>query len=382
MGNDAEPTWPRVGIRDVAAAAGVSVASASVAINGRSGVSEQTRRRVLEAAERLGYRANPQAQALRRGRTTTYGLVVRNFSNPFFIDVISGAEEVAAEAGATLLVVDSQYSLERERRHVTEMADRQCAGLAIAPVGAGDGLAQWQRLRPGLPTVALNAVVRGIAGVVRVCPDNRQAVRLPVQRLAELGHSRIAFLSAPRALMADPDRLRQFRREVRNLGLRGTPLYSPLTIEGVREAALAVLSGADRPTAIVTNSDYTAHAVYVAARRLRLPVGPGVSVVGHDDLPTSELLDPPLTTLQLDRRAMGRALMQRLLDPSLGEDHVAPVRLVERASVAAPRDPAPGVSGRSGSGPSAESFRPPSTVRSSLGSERLSHPGTTVATTR
>jgi LacI family transcriptional regulator len=367
-----DPAWPQVGIRDVAAAAGVSVASASVAINGRAGVSEQTRQRVLQAAQRLGYRANPQAQALRRGRTSIYGLVVRNFTNPFFIDVISGAEEVAAEAGATLLVLDSQYSPERERRHVAAMADRQCAGLAIAPVGPGDALTQWQDLRPGLPTVALNATAQGITGVSRVCPDNIEAVRLPMHRLAELGHTRVGFLSAPHPLMADPDRLRQFRREARRLGIRGRVLYSPLTIDGVRRTVTRILGKADAPTAVITNSDYTAHGVYLAARSLSLQIGSGLSVVGHDDLPTSELLDPPLTTLRLDRRAMGRALMQRLLDPSATDDHVEPVQLVERASVSHP----------SGSVPSTESIRQPSTIRSTVGSQRLSRTTTTEATTR
>src|SRR6266480_6923291 len=110
------------GIRDVARLAGVSVASVSFALNGQPGVADHTRRRILAAAERLGYRANPQAQALRRGRTTTYGFVVRNFANPFFLEVLSGAQQVAAESGATLLVLDSRYSIDRERRHVQEMA--------------------------------------------------------------------------------------------------------------------------------------------------------------------------------------------------------------------------------------------------------------------
>lgn len=325
-----------VGIRDVAEAAGVSMASASVALNGRSGVSAQTRQRVLAAAERLGYRANPQAQALRRGRTTTYALVVRNFSNPFFIDVISGAEEVAEDAGATLLVVDSHYSLERERWHVAEMAGRQCAGLAMAPVGAGESLALWQELRPGLPTVALNATVAGIGGISRVCPDNEQAVELPLRRLAELGHTQVAFLSAPRQLMADPDRLSRFRRSCRRLGVHGRTLTSPLTMEGVRAATCVLLSRPDPPTAVITNSDYTAHAVYKAARQLSLRVGRDLAVVGHDDLPTSELLDPPLATLRIDRRAMGRALMRRLLDPALDHDHVEPVQLIERQSLSRP----------------------------------------------
>jgi LacI family transcriptional regulator len=88
-GNNGEPQPG--GIREVARLAGVSVASASFALNGQPGVAEQTRRRILAAAKQLGYRANAQAQALRRGRTTTYGFLVRNFANPFFLDVLSRA---------------------------------------------------------------------------------------------------------------------------------------------------------------------------------------------------------------------------------------------------------------------------------------------------
>ncbi len=115
-------------------------------------------------------------------------MVVRNFANPFFLEVLPGAEEVAGEAGATLLVLDSRYSLERERRHVQEMAAQRLAGLAIAPVGSGESIRLWQELRPGAPVVALNAAVDGATGVSRVRPDNAAAVELPLRRLAELGH--------------------------------------------------------------------------------------------------------------------------------------------------------------------------------------------------
>ena len=333
------PAATPVGLRDVARAAGVSVASASVALNGRSGVAEQTRARILETAQRLGYRANPQAQALRRGRTTTYALVVRNLANPFFLEVIGGAEEVAAGASATLVVADSQYSPDAERRHVREMAGRQCAGLAIAPVGSGESVHLWRSLTPQATTVTLNAATEPIGGVTRVAPDNRTAVEAPMRRLAELGHRHIAFLSAPRALMADPDRLRHFRRMARRLGVRGSVLYAPLSIGDVQAAAGRMLSRPDRPTAVITNSDHTALGVYQAARDLGLRVGRDVSVVGHDDLPTSELLDPPMTTLRIDRRAMGRAVMERLLDPARTDDHVEPVELVERGSTAPPVGP-------------------------------------------
>ena len=323
-----------VGIRDVAKMAGVSVASASFALNGQPGVADGTRRRILAAAQQLGYRANTQAQALRRGRTTTYGFVVRNFANPFFLDVLSGAEEVAVAAGATLLAVDSRYSLDRERGHVQEMAGQRLAGLAIAPVGTGESIRLWQELRPGAPVAAVNASVARITGICRVRPDNRTAVELPIRALAGLGHTSVAFLSAPRRLMADPDRLRQFRHLCRALGLRGTVVYTPLTMTGVQQAATALLATPDPPTAVITNSDYTAHAVYKATRELGLRAGPDVSVVGHDDLPTSELLDPPLATIRLNRAEMGRAVMRRLLGEVPPDDYTAPVELVARASLA------------------------------------------------
>jgi DNA-binding LacI/PurR family transcriptional regulator len=324
------------GIRDVARIAGVSVATASLALNGQRGVADDTRRRILVAAEQLGYHANPQAQALRRGRTTMYGFVVRNFANPFFLEVLSGAQQVAAESGATLLVLDSRYSLDRERRHVQEMAAQRVAGLGVAPVGSGESIRLWQNLRPGAPVVALNGSADGITGVCRVSPDTAAAVALPMHRLAELGHASVAFLSAPPHLMADPDRLCHFQRLAGELGLRPHVMYSLLTMADVQRAAMALLSGPNAPTAVITNSDYTAHAVYKAARELSLPVGPGVSVVGHDDLPTSELLDPPLATIRMDQRAMGRALMMRLLELGPPDDYIADVELVQRASLQPP----------------------------------------------
>lgn len=267
----------------------------------------------------------------------TYGLLTRNLANPFFLDVMSGAEEVASEAGATLLVLDSSYSLEREAEQVRKMAAQRLEGLAIAPVGSGAAIRLWQRLRPGAPVVALNASVRGMTGVPLVTPDNHAAVGLAMLRIAELGHSSVAFVTAPRPLMADPDRLGHFRAYASQLGLTARVVYSALTIDDVAQSTRSVLASPDAPTAVITNSDYTAHAVYKAARELGLRIGPQISVVGHDDLPTSELLDPPLATIRVDRTEMGRQFMRRLLVADETGDYVAPVELVHRESLQQPK---------------------------------------------
>jgi DNA-binding LacI/PurR family transcriptional regulator len=243
---------------------------------------------------------------------------------------------VASRHGATLLFLDSRYSLEYERRHVREMAAQRLAGLAIASVGTGEAIRLWQDLRPGTPVVALNTTAAGVRGVSRVHPDNAAAVGLPLGRLAELGHTSAAFLSAPRRLVADSDRLRHFQRLAGELGLKGQVMYSPLTLTDVRQATLAMLAGPDPATAVITNSDHTAHGVYQAARELLLRIGPDLSVVGHDDLATSELLDPPLATIRLDGREMGRVLMRQLLGGDPAVDYVAPVELIERASLQPP----------------------------------------------
>jgi DNA-binding LacI/PurR family transcriptional regulator len=335
MAGTPEPARPS--IKDVARAAGVSPTLASFALNDRSGVAPGTKARILAVAANLGYQADPHARALRTGSAGVLGLVIRNLSNPYFLGLITGAQEAAVHDGRSVLVVDADYSAQREQEHVRRLAAQRVQGLAIAPVGTGTSVRLWQQLRPGAPTVVLNATARGIKGVSRVGPDNIRAVDLATRHLAELGHTEIAFLTAPRRLMADHDRLEEFLRLCAELGVRPVPIETPLNLREVHARMLALFD--DRPpTAVITNSDYTAHAVYKAARERGLQIGRDLSVVGHDDLPTSELLDPPLTTLRIDTRAVGRALVARLLphtEPA--GDHRQPVDLVVRASTCPPR---------------------------------------------
>lgn len=326
----------RTSIRDVADAVGVSPGLASLALNDRPGVAETTRARIREVASELGYRADPHARALRTGATATVGLVIRNLHNPYFLEIISAAQQACALEGQTVLVVDSDYSVEREREQIEQLAVHRVDALAIAPVGPGDSIERWQQLTGDSPLVVLNADVPGRSGITRVSPDNHEAVRLAATHLAELGHRRITLLTAPAHLMADHDRLQAFVQVAEELGIEPDPVETPLNLPAVGKTTEELLARRARPTAMIANSDFTAHAIYLAARTAGIQVGRDLSVVGHDDLPTSALLDPPLTTLALDLRSIGRALASRLNRSADLGDHVEPVRLVVRASTGPP----------------------------------------------
>lgn len=323
-----------VSLRDVAEAAGVSTGAVSYALNGRPGVSSPTRKHILAVAEELGYVGNPHARSLRTGRSGMMGLIIRDLRNPYFLDIIAGTQEVATEAGITILTIDADCSAEREREHIKRLATQHADGLAICPVGSGESIQLWQELRPGTPVVVLNAAAARSQGLQHVGADRLSAVRLAAEHLAEYGHPSVAFFALSSRVLADQERSEIFVKVADELGLEPRIVETGVPVDAVRQSAVELLRSPDRPSAVIANSDFSAHAIYDAARELGLEIGRDVSVVGQDDLPTSHLLDPPLTTVRLDRRSIGRAIAERLLHPGELDEHFEPVELCVRSSTA------------------------------------------------
>lgn len=326
----------RVSLRDVAEAAGVSTGAASYALNGRPGVSDDLRARIIDIARELGYTGNPHARSLRTGRSGMMGLIIRDLRNPYFLDVIAGAQERATQDGITILAIDSDSSADRERDHIRRLAEQHADGLAICPAGDASSIELWEMLRPGTPIVVLNAAVPLTGGLAQVGADRRSAVRLAASHLVALGHRRVAFLELSSAVLADHERTDIFLELAPELGLEPRVVETGVTIDSVRREVHRLLAGDDCPSALIANSDFSAHAVYDAARELDLVIGRDLSVVGQDDLPTSRLLDPPLTTIRLDRRRIGRAIAERLLQSGELDDHHEPVELCVRGSTGPP----------------------------------------------
>ncbi|MFD0994472.1 LacI family transcriptional regulator [Pseudoclavibacter chungangensis] len=322
-------------LRDVARAAGISSAQASMALNGTGRVSAATAARVKEIAQELGYSPNPTARALRTGNTATFGLVVRNLPNSYFLDVIRGMDDVCAESGATLLIMESEYDHTQEHTAVERMAKSGVSGLAIAPIGGGTALDWWREHAPGTPLVLLNSAPHD--EFVTIGPDGPLAVEQALGEFRRLGHRRVAFVGAPVALQADTDRAARFTELCDAWDMQGELVESWLTFDAIEHTIGALLDRPDGPRAFLMNSDYTASAVYVAARERGLRIGYDVSVIGHDAIPTSQLLAPPLTTIGVDRREVGRAAagaLVTLLDGGRPRNGLLPTALVAGSSVA------------------------------------------------
>ncbi|WP_440696516.1 LacI family DNA-binding transcriptional regulator [Clavibacter nebraskensis] len=327
----------RVSLTDVAREAGVSATAASFALNGRSGVGEVVRARVKEAAARLGYVPSTSAVALRTGRSGAVGLLIRNMRNPFFLDVIDGFDATCAAAGLGVVIGSADYSPAREAELVATLAARGVDGLALAPIGGGSAAADWDG-STGKPVVLINGA-RHAPGIdaSRVHVDGEAAVAQAMAHLAELGHQRIAIVAAPRARSADDERVAAFHRICAERGLAPRVIETAMQHDAAVRALTRALAepAATRPTAIVTSSDYLATAVYSAAASTGLRIGVDVSVVGHDDLGTSRFLAPALTTIAVDRAALGAAAARRLierLDGGGAGTTVVPTELVARAS--------------------------------------------------
>ena len=329
------PARKRVTLRDVAARAEVSVAQASFALNGRGRVAPATIERVRRAAAELDYQADSRARRLRTGERSAYGVIIRNMRNPFFLDVLRGMEVRSHRQGAFLIILSSDYDVEREGAALRRLGAEGVGGVAIAPIGRHGPLTEWLPRHPDIPVVAFNCTSDPSVGrVSTVGPDDGVAITLALEHLRVRGHRGATLVMAPEGLAADWGREEEFHRRCAEWGLAGTVVRCPLDHAGVARMATERMGAGTGHEAFVVNSDYLGAAVYDAARALDLRVGRDVSVIAHDDLPTSALLAPGLTTLRLDRESLGDHVMRLLSEPGEPETVRLPVRLVDRGSVA------------------------------------------------
>ncbi len=317
-------------MNDVARTAGVSLKTVSRVVNGEPTVAPDLAARVRAAVESLDYRPNLGASLLRRNdrRTRTIGVLLEDVSNPFSAAVHRAIEDQARARGIQVLTGSLDEDPDRERELAGAFAQRQTDGLIIAPTGADQGYLQSL----GMPIVFVDRTPAGL-DCDTVVATNVAGTAVAIRHLIAHGHRRIAYLGDLRRLPTARDRHRGY---LRALGGRPGPVVHDLHDAAAAErAVLTVLRGPDPPTAIFAAQNLITIGAVRALRRLGRHRD--IALVGFDDFPLADLLDPAITVVAQDPARIGRtaadALFERI-DGRLGPPREIriPTTLIPRGS--------------------------------------------------
>lgn len=324
-------------IREVAEMAGVSVATVSRALKSPDIVSPETRKRVLAAVERSGYRPNLTAVQFRSQRTRNLVVLVPTVANTFFSRVISGIQEAASRRGYSVLLCNTLANEQAERDYATMVTNRQADG--IIQLRAFYPFDDHQGIDP-LPMVNACEVLDD-APCPRVHLDNRTAARVMTEHLIQLGHRRIGMIKGPRLSPLTRDRLRGYQEALEDAGI---PLDGDLLCPGDfslasgYRAAVSLLEQRNRPTAIFCENDEMAIGAIKRVKEAGLRIPEDISVAGFDDIPFARYTDPPVTTIAQPAEDFGHEAVALLVDIIEGHEikrdtrRVMPFELVVRSS--------------------------------------------------
>ncbi|MGW0834720.1 LacI family DNA-binding transcriptional regulator [Streptomyces prunicolor] len=331
------PPTGRAKLADVAKLAGVSVGTASKALNGSGSMRPETRQRVLDAVEELDFRPNQQAQSLHTGRSWTVGLMTTDGIGRFSTPVLLGAEDALGAGKISVLLCDTRGDAIREQHHLRNLMDRRVDGIIVTGRRT-DPRPPLNGIEP-IPTVyALSPSTD--PDDISVVSDDRSGARLAIEHLLGTGRSRIAHITGPAHHAAARDRARHTLEHLQRSSLElatGRVHFGEWSEAWGRRAAEAVLRTAPDTDAFFCGNDQIARGVADALRENGLDVPGKVSIVGYDNWDVMALASrPPLTTIDTDLSEVGRRAALLLLDAINSEPapglHSVPCRLVVRES--------------------------------------------------
>lgn len=307
-------------IKDVARLAGVSVATVSKALNASGKVSDELKTRVAAAAQALGYAPHASARSLRSGATRILGLLVADITNPFFLHLVESIERIAGAAGYSAILCNSGENAEREQRNLQMLLSQRADGIILMPTRD-----TWPNRVATLSSLPMAAILvdRMLDGldIDSVTIDNRMAGRLAAAHLLELGHRRIGVIMGSPEHQIARHRLDGFRDEI---VARGVALDERLvckdnfTEQAAHDAALGLLSCADRPTAIFATNNHMAFGLFRAVSDLGLAVPSDISIVTIDRLPWIGIAPAGVTAVVQPTDDIAQAAIATLQDRIAG----------------------------------------------------------------
>ena len=336
-----------VTIRDVARQAGVSVATASRALNGKDVVNPQTRDRVLTVMAELGFRPSPAARRLSLGRTLTVGVVVSFLTRPQAAERLRGVDAVLTDSEFDLVIYNVESVQKRDHYLGTLAQSQRTDGLLVMSLPPSAEAAEAIGRSP-VPVVFIDVHTPSVASMPRVVGDDVAGGALAARHLLELGHSAIAFIGDvvedPFGFTSSRDREQGLTSELATAGVSIPAAWIGHGAHGryeARDLAHRMLTGERRPTAISTASDTQALGVIAAARELDLRVPDDLSVIGYDDIEAADYVG--LTTVRQQLFESGRRGAEVLLSEIKARSEQPPVarlapELVVRATTAPPKE--------------------------------------------
>lgn len=315
-------------IRDVARAAAVSTATVSRVLNGTARVSDETRRRVSEAAKRLDYWPNGSARSLIHSRTQTLGVLLPDIFGEFFSEVIRGIDKAVRDAGLQVLLSSSHSSAEGLLSAAKAMAGRVDGFILMAPDLEAESAVD--RIRKRFPLVLLNPRTQ-TPGTVSVSIANYEGAFAAVSHLIRLGHKRIAIVAGPMGNADSDERLRGYRAALVAHDIEPDErlvLTGAFTEVSGYEAGSRILRLRPAPTAVFAANDGMAIGLISRLSEGGVRVPDDVGVMGFDDIPTARYLAPPLSTVRTDAYELGACAVSGLLDVLGAEGEVLDLRWV------------------------------------------------------
>ena len=330
-------------IREVAALAGVSIATVSRALQQPDKVRPETRKKVFDAVRQANFVPNAQAASFRRQSNNTVILLVRDIGNPFYLEIYKGVEEAAGEAGYKVLMGDARNDENRVATHIDMVRQKHADGLILM---TGQFPAELLEQGDALPPIVIaSETVPGLA-LPTVKVDNRAASKNAMRHLIEAGHQRIVHLAGPVPESLAQERFDGYRAALAEAGIAYDDelvVTGDYSIEAGRQAIASLLEGRIAFTAIFASSDQMAIGAISELRARGVSVPADVSVIGFDDIIFANAFEPPLTTVRQPRQEMGRKAMALMVDRLNGkrtaETIVLETELVVRGSVAPCRPP-------------------------------------------
>lgn len=329
---DSRPT-----IAQIAQIAGVSVPTVSKVLNGRTDVAQQTRERVERVIEEHGFVRNRAARALRKGKTGLVDLILPRLDDEYFLPILEGVAQVLRDAGVRLVLTSTNYLPEKEMQWIDTVTDHSTDGILLV-LPSDESIGHLER--SGLPFVLIHNQGGQQSNVPSVRITSWEGGFLATQYLIKLGHRRIAYIGKTAKALDAIERIAGYRAALEQANLPLDPqLQCPgdfVEIDGYN-AARSLLELPEPPTAIFAGTDRQAAGVYRALHEQGISVPDEMSVIGFDNLPYTEIMNPPLTTVHAPRLELGRTAATMLLrlindEPLEMTRVVLPTHFVERQS--------------------------------------------------